>query len=218
MNHFGESRALNYHAAKTWNNYQIISSRKLPLDYSIQLGNTTLQPMQSVKLLGVHLDRHFTMATHIDKVVKKCHGLLGALARATPFLSVKLLKMFYTAVIRCHLEYASTVVAMASTTQLHKLDIIQKAAARVITGSPRLAHSEPLLVELKLDTLAERRSRHLTDVVNSIVTRRCHPALLNLLSVEPDGSISCSFSPRTTAGRKSFQNMAVAIYNHTDLS
>ena len=135
-----------------------------------------------------------------------------------PFLSVKLLEMFYTAVIRCHLEYASTVVAMASATQLHKLDIIQKAAARVITGSPRLAHSERLLVELKLDTLAERRSRHLTDVVNSIVTRRCHPVLLNLLSIEHDGSISCSFSPRTTAGRKSFQNMAVAIYNHTDLS
>jgi hypothetical protein len=157
------------------------------------------------------------MSTHIDKVSKKCHGLLGALARASPVLTEKLLKMAYVALVRTHLEYASTLLSMASDTQLHKIDVIQKAAARIITRSPRLAHSEPLLNKLELKSLTERREQHVINIVNSILDNRCHPALMNMFT-RTDNTIATDFNPRTAAGKKCFQNLAVSIYNRRMLT
>jgi hypothetical protein len=189
--------------------------RKLPQGYELKTTNAVLKPLESVKLLGVHLDQHFTMSTHIDKVTKKCHGLLGALSRATPCLTEKLLKLAYTALIRSHLEYASAIVAMASGTNLHKLEVIQKMAARVITGSPRLAHSDPLLQKLGLDPLSSRRDTHLSGIVSKILLKKCHPALSDLLIRTDSGEVTSDFTPRTGAGRKCFQHLAMCVFNRS---
>jgi len=81
-------------------------------------------PESTVRLLGFTLDSHLTLATHIDKVIRKAHGLLGALARAAPFLPRPLLKQAYTALIRSHLEYGSAVFAPAAKSHLAKLDVV----------------------------------------------------------------------------------------------
>ena len=41
-------------------------------------------------------------------MVSKCYGLLETLALATPYPSKQLLKLTYTALIRSHLEYCSS--------------------------------------------------------------------------------------------------------------
>jgi len=71
------------------------------------LDNCSIRPQTTVKLLVVTLDQHLTFHTQIDIVVSKCHGLLGTLAQATPYLPKQLLKLTYAALIRSHLEYCS---------------------------------------------------------------------------------------------------------------
>ena len=88
--------------------------------------NCSISVQTPVKLLGVTLDQHLTFRTQIDNVVSKCHGLLGTLARATPYLPKQLLKLTYTALIRSHLEYCSSLYSSVAKTHLKKLDIIQK--------------------------------------------------------------------------------------------
>ena len=46
-------------------------------------------PPEFVKLLGIILDQdqHLTFKEHIDNTSKKCHGILGALARASRLMS-----------------------------------------------------------------------------------------------------------------------------------
>ena len=51
-------------------------TRKIPQDFKLVLDNCGIEPMKSVKLLGVTIDRHLTMGDHIDAVVRKCQGLL----------------------------------------------------------------------------------------------------------------------------------------------
>ena len=82
----------------------------IPDNFIILLDGVTLQPVNEVKLLGVTLDRHLTMANHIDATVTKCHGLLGVLRRAAVYLPEKLLKLVYTSIIRSHLEYSSALI------------------------------------------------------------------------------------------------------------
>ena len=106
--------------------------KKLQDDLKIVLNGISIEPSLNVKLLGVTLDHHLNFKDHIDKTVKKCHGVLGMLARAAPHMPRELLRTAYIALARSHLESASAIFMSASRTELKKLDTIQKAASRVI--------------------------------------------------------------------------------------
>ena len=192
--------------------------KRVPSDLEIVLDGHAIKPCISVKLLGVTLDRQLTFGNNIDEVVRKCHGLIGVLARAAPFLCRKLLRLAYTALIRSHLEYCSAIIASASPTQLEKLDTIQRISARVICRVPRDAHSAPLLHALQLETLESRRNKHIVSVVKSILSGDCHPALTDWFTSHPDGHIDSAINPpRISYGKRRFRAHAKLVCNN-DLS
>jgi len=129
--------------------------RRIPDEFHLLSDNCTITPQKTVKLLGVTFDQHFTFAPHIENVVTKCHGFLGTLARATLYLPRQLLKLSYTAIIRSHLEYCSSLFTSAVKTHLQKLDTIQRIAARIIYEVPRDTHAEQLVILLNLEQLGD---------------------------------------------------------------
>ena len=137
----------------------------------------------------------------IENVVTKCHGLLGTLARTTLYLPRQLLKHSYTAIIRSHLEYCSSLFTAAAKTHLKKLDTIQRTAARIIFQVPRDTHAEPLLILLNLEQLGDRRQRHLVKLMKSFVSGNRHPAVKHLVQPKPDGALSVPQS-RTVNGKR----------------
>ena len=151
-------------------------------EYSIVIDDVSVCPVGEVKILGVTLDRHFTFAKHIEDVAAKCHGLLGMLRRSSSYLPRDLLKLVYTSLIRTHLEYASAVFASAAPIHLKKLDVIQKIASRVITGSHPRTHSAPLQALLGLESLEARRSRHIASIVKDISEGTSHPYFENFFN------------------------------------
>ena len=187
-------------------------SKKIPDDFRITVEGHSIKPVVSVKLLGLHLDQHFVWDVHIDHVVKKCHGLLGALTKAAPSLTRELRRLAYTALIRSHLEYCSAIIHSASRTQLGKLDVIQKIASRIICDAPRDAHAAPLLESLSLKSLEERRSDHILSTVINIVSGNCHPAFKDYFQLAADETISAIHS-RLKMGNKRFKIIGASIYN-----
>lgn len=188
-------------------------NKQFPGDFELTLDGCSLKPLQTVKLLGVTLDPHLTLGPHIDTAVRKAHGLLGALARAAPSLPRPLLKLAYTALIRSHLEFCSALLTPVAKTHLKKLDTIQRSAARIIFGLPRDAHAQPLLDELKLDSLETRRNQHVRTLVNSILKEDCHPALSQLFALGPEGQVVNNLISRTAFGGKRFSIMGAKIFN-----
>src|SRR5580692_12933857 len=102
---------------------------------------------------------------------------------------------------------------MASKTELQKLSTIQKIASRVITSSPRLTHSEPLLCKLGLSPLDVRRKNHITKLRNSILNSNSHPSFSDLFNTLPNGTITSLFISRTRFGRKAFAFFGPEIAN-----
>jgi len=88
---FCDSHDLKINSDKT----QLILFKKLgkpiPDDFHLTLDNCVIKPEKTVKLLGVTLDQHLSLGPHIDNVVNKCQGLLGILAKGTPYLPKDLL-------------------------------------------------------------------------------------------------------------------------------
>ena len=210
---FCDTHELKINTAKTQLVIFKSVSKVVPPDFELLLDGCPIKPVRSMKILGVTLDHHFTLSEHIDIIVRKCHGLIGALSRAVPFLPRSLLKLAYSALIRTHLEYCSAILSMASKTQLSKLDTIQRIAARIIHGVPRDAHSEPLLRALRLEPLEERRTNHIVALVNSILAENCHPAFNNLFTVQLDGTIHDTTRSRLKVGSKRFSIMGARLFN-----
>ena len=153
------------------------------------------------------------MQEHIDKVIKKANGLLGALCRASPYLSRELLNLAYTSLVRTHLEYCSAILQPLAPTHLKKLDIIQKKAARIICGASRMAHAAPLLESLHLQPLEVRRCLHITDLVETIISDTCHPAFHNFFTTDNSGDVILGRAPRLRMGARRFGVMGARIYN-----
>ena len=181
---------------------------KLILDASV------IKPSNSAKLLGFTIDRHFTGADHIEAVTKKSNGLLGVLRRAAPCLPRELLRLAYISLIRTHLEYASSVLTPYSSTQLAKLDTIQRKAARIIMGLPNDAHAAPLLEFLRLPLLETRRRQHIVDLVERAMAGHTHPALKDYFRREGEaGLVMGDCLARVGAGRKRFRVHGALVYN-----
>ena len=149
----------------------------------------------------------------MDAVVKKCQSMLGVLRKASHCLPKRLLRLAYICLVRSHLEYCSATFCNASRTQLKKLDTIQKIGSRVICGAPRDAHSEPLLQSLQLESLESRRCKHVIQIVDAILEKKCHPALLDMFTKMTDGTVVNAQTARLNIGKKRFSIAAKEIYN-----
>src|SRR6266496_243475 len=221
------SRELSINATKTKCIFFKTPNKKLPEDLEVIIEGQSIKPEKSVKLLGVTLDQHSlnevfnsvnVFNEHIHTVTKKCHGLIGLLASSAPFLSKELMRLTYVALIRSHLEYSSAIFASAAPTQLKRLDIIQKIAARVICGATRDAHAAPLLQSLQLDSLEARRQHHAITLVQNILSGNCHPSLIGLFKLDSDGKVSNEESSQIKFGRKRFSLYAKDLVNSSTLA
>ena len=187
--------------------------KRVSEDTEILLGVSGFKPVKSVKLLGVTIDRFLTFGPHIDTVVSKCNSLLGMLGRASSLLPTQLLRTAYVSLIRSHAEYCSAVWASAASTHLHKVDVIQKRASRILLHAHRDAHSEPLQRILKLDSLELRRQKHICKIVQRCIDDNYNPVLDNLFSLNNnDGKLLYDNKSRINIGKRRFENFAAEIY------
>ena len=211
---FCQAKQLEINPAKTQMIIFKNPGKKIPDDVELRLDTCVIKASKQVKLLGVTLDRHLTFKNHITDVINTCNGLLGVLRRTAHLLPRKLLKLFYTAIIRANLEYASSLLIPVAKVHLDKLDIIQRKAARIIFQVPADSHAEPLLQDLGLVSLRERREKHLLDIVTSCLEKKCHPELTHKFVKESleDDQLKLPLT-RTKMGKKSFSYIGTAIYN-----
>ena len=127
---------------------------------------------------------------------------MGILAKATPYLPKELLKLMYTALIRSHMEYCSSIFSSAAKTHIKKLDVIQRKAARIIYEVPRDAHADILLLFLKLDALNDRREAHIVKLIKSFISGKCHPAMPSLVEARTDKTLRFSQSNTVLSKRR----------------
>ena len=185
--------------------------RKLPDNFGITLENIVISPSPTVKLLGVTLDQHLTMGPHIETVVKKCHGLLGMLRRSANYLPREILNLVYISLIRSHLEYCSSVFVNSAQTHLGRLDVVQKIASRVITGSSSMTHSAPLQAQLGLHSLHARILNHVVMTVDHILNGISHPYFRDFFSQKNNAQVTSASNKNLQ--KKRFSNFGLLIHN-----
>ena len=143
-----------------------------PSNYQLFFNNLEINKKDSVKFLGLILDKNLSFKYHCDFICTKLTKSLYALRRAAKILPTKDLKTLYTALVLPYLNYGlliwggickldnkysildhgETVNPMRYLTKIHNL---QKRAIRVVNKSHRIAHHIPLCLNLNILDLAD---------------------------------------------------------------
>ena len=106
-----DSHDLKINSEKTQLIFFKKQGKSIPDDFYLTLDSCIIKPEKTLKLLGVTLDQYLTFGP-LDNVVK-CQGVLAISANATSYLPKELLKLLYTALIRSHMEYCSSLLSSA---------------------------------------------------------------------------------------------------------
>jgi len=110
--------------------------------------NARVQFTNNVNDLGVLLDSQLTMADHISAFSRSCFFQLRQLRSIKQSLTLEATKTLVHAFVSSRLDYCNSVLAGVSGQLLHRLQVIQNAAARLVTGVRKYERMTPVLRSL----------------------------------------------------------------------
>ncbi len=117
------------------------------LDHNLQLVGCTVTS-STVKKPGVILDSNLSFENHISHVTKTAFFHLRNIAKLRNMLTVSGLEKLVHAFITSRLDYCNALLGGCPASSINKLQIVQNAAARVLTSSRKYDHITPILQSL----------------------------------------------------------------------
>ena len=98
--------------------------------------------------LGFKMDSDFKLHNQISSVTRSCFFHLRRLAKVKPFLSQQHFQSVIHAYITSRLDYCNSLYFGASQKELARLQLVQNAAARLLTGTKKFDFITPVLRSL----------------------------------------------------------------------
>lgn len=148
----------------------IFSNEKAPPERKIKVFNADITSTESVKYLGVHLDRKLNFITHIAKTKQKCHMIISKLfpLLINKKLSVKNKLLIYNAIIKPAMLYACPIWGnLASNAQIQKLQIVQNKCLRLALNMKRRTRLSTLHELANVPFVSETIQKLVHDFYNS---------------------------------------------------
>ncbi len=191
------------------------------LDYNLQLDGCTVTS-STVKNLGVILDSNLSFENHISNVTKTAFFHLRNISKLRNMLSVSDAEKLVHAFMTSRLDYCNALLGGCPASSINKLQIVQNAAARVLTRSRKYDHITPILQSLHWLPIKFRISYKILLLAYKALNDLAPAYLTNLLSrYNPNRSLRSQNSgllvvPRiakSTKGGRTFSYLAPKLWN-----
>ncbi len=119
----------------------------LPNDI-VTLNDITLASSTTVRNLGVIFDQDLSFDSHIKQTSRTAFFHLRNIAKIRPILSQKDAEKLVHAFVASRLDCCNSLLSGCTKKSLKTLQLIQNAAARVLTGTRKRDHISPVLASL----------------------------------------------------------------------
>jgi hypothetical protein len=189
------------------------------------VGSDVVNPVASVRDLGIYIDSELSMRVHVSKTVSACFASLRQIRSIRRSVTRPVLQSLVAALTLTRLDYGCSTLAGLPAEQLDRLQSVLNAAARLVYSARKYDHVSPLLhdlhwlrvpqrIEFRLAVLVYRclagtAPRYLANELHRVADmdsrRRLRSATTNRLLV-----------PRTmrkTIGDRAFPVAAARIWN-----
>ena len=223
---------------KSWmtSNYLLLNSDKTELivlgpkhlrdelaDGNFSLDGTTVTPRATVKNLGVTFDQDMSFQPHIKQITKIAFFHLRNIAKVRHILSQSDAEKLVHAFVTSRLDYCNSLLSGCPIKSINSLQLVQNAAARVLTGVRRRDHITPSLaslhwlpvqyrIEFKILLLTYKACnglapQYLKDLVSPRDTNRpVRPQYAKMLNVPKK-------IPKVKTGARAFKYQAPQLWN-----
>ncbi|XP_062859981.1 uncharacterized protein LOC134322037, partial [Trichomycterus rosablanca] len=114
----------------------------------LNLNTFSVTPSPDVKNLGVTIDSDLSFDTHVNNITRVAFYHLRNISKIRNILSVNDAEKLIHAFITSRLDYCNALLTGCSGRSLNKLQLVQNAAARVLTRTKKFDHITPVLSSL----------------------------------------------------------------------
>ena len=114
----------------------------------IHVGALALQSKPHVRDIGIVLDDTMTMAKHVSHTCRTAYYHLHNIASIRRSLTTSACKIIVHSLVISSLDFGNATLYGISDALLHRLQVLQNSAARLITGTRRREHISPVLFAL----------------------------------------------------------------------
>uniref|UniRef100_A0A672YDQ4 Reverse transcriptase domain-containing protein n=1 Tax=Sphaeramia orbicularis TaxID=375764 RepID=A0A672YDQ4_9TELE len=112
------------------------------------LGPLSSNITPTARNLGVIFDSDLSFQLHINKVIQSCFLQLRTISKIKPIVPHHNLETIIHSFIFSRLDYCNSLLSGISQKSLSRLQLVQNAAARLLTGFSRHHHITPILASL----------------------------------------------------------------------
>ena len=126
----------------------IIGSDKVAADVANHLGPLKSNICSNPRNLGIILDQAMLLDKQVKSVSSACFYHLRNIAKLRSVVSHPELEMIIHAFISSRLDYCNSLFTCLSKSSLDRLQLVQNAAARLLTRTRRSCHITPILSSL----------------------------------------------------------------------
>ena len=123
------------------------NNKELIRSYSLQVEDNSIKISNSTKILGVSFDQKMTLNQHITSNCKSTYFQTRRINSIRQYLTSNAVKHEQSIVIS-RLDYCNIVCIVLPMKSIHRLQLAQNAAARVVKRTPKRKHMTPVLRDL----------------------------------------------------------------------
>ena len=133
-------------------NFIIIKSyqNRFQLNKKLKLFGNDLNETESIKFLGVYIDKNLTWESDINHVNKQMRSMSSLMVKSSEFLPRHVLKLIYNAFINSKISYCLEAWGNAAKCFIDRIYITQKRILRIMFKQPPLSPSQPLFAQLSI--------------------------------------------------------------------
>ncbi len=118
------------------------------LEHCLTLDGCSLDSSSSVRNLGVLFDTNLSFDSHVSSICKTAFFHLKNISKLRPMLSMSNAEMLIHAFMTSRLDYCNALLGGCSTRLINKLQMVQNAAANVLTRTRKYDHIGPVMLTL----------------------------------------------------------------------
>ena len=126
----------------------VFGAKEERLEVTTQLQRANLETKNKARNLGVVMDSDLNFSSHIKTVVKSAYYHLKNISRIKGLMSLQDLEKLVHAFIFSRLDYCNAVLTGLPKKTIRQLQLVQNAAARVLTNTRKVDHITPVLRSL----------------------------------------------------------------------
>ncbi|KAI5624228.1 hypothetical protein C0J50_16198, partial [Silurus asotus] len=188
----------------------------------LHLDGCSVTTSSTVKDLGVILDSNLSFKYHINQVTKTDFFHLRNISKLRNMLSISNAEKLIHAFMTSRIDYCNALLGGCPASLINKLQLVQNAAARVLTRSRKYDHITPILsslhwlpvkfqIDYKLLLLTYQALNSLAPMYLSSLLTRYNPP--RSLRSQNSGLLVVPRIAKSTKGGRAFSHLAPKLWN-----